>query len=322
MKLVLNGQIVEFNGPRGLPGPDGNPIGTVIAYMGLTAPDEYLICDGSVYNISDYSDLATFFETNYGSKGFFGGDGTSTFAVPDMRNLFLRGCHGEAEEALSGDLGAKQDATEIPGMFTNPATTSANFGAFSRSTESTRTHIIAKNLDKITKDATVFTHIGSSWYNNISDFGSENPAALYTTRPVNMAVTYCIKATKPGLVAAEKIYSTEEQKIGTWIDADGIEKPVYKKTFAIPGPISIGGRTYVTIGHGLNLDKVFDYSGTVYVDDGSYGALDINSAFVSVSANDFNFIIYNNYSSSGKNFYNFLITAEYTKKSTSAVATT
>lgn len=36
--------------PSGPAGPDGNPIGTIISYMGLTAPKDYLNCDGSIYN--------------------------------------------------------------------------------------------------------------------------------------------------------------------------------------------------------------------------------------------------------------------------------
>ena len=31
-----------------------DPIGTIIAFMGTTAPNNYLVCDGSIYNISRY----------------------------------------------------------------------------------------------------------------------------------------------------------------------------------------------------------------------------------------------------------------------------
>lgn len=60
------------------------PIGTVISYMGVTAPQDYLACDGSTYNISAYSDLADFFESQFGSKNYFGGDGVTTFGVPTL----------------------------------------------------------------------------------------------------------------------------------------------------------------------------------------------------------------------------------------------
>ena len=40
---------------------DSTPVGTVLSFMGKTAPTGYLICDGTVYNISDYPNLANFF---------------------------------------------------------------------------------------------------------------------------------------------------------------------------------------------------------------------------------------------------------------------
>lgn len=60
------------------------PIGTVISYMGVTAPQDYLACNGSTYNISAYSDLADFFQAQFGSKNYFGGDGVTTFGVPTL----------------------------------------------------------------------------------------------------------------------------------------------------------------------------------------------------------------------------------------------
>ena len=67
---------------------EDSPIGTVISFMGTTAPSHYLVCDGTVYNIADYSDLADFIQTQFGSKNYFGGNGTTTFAVPDLDNEF------------------------------------------------------------------------------------------------------------------------------------------------------------------------------------------------------------------------------------------
>ena len=52
--------------------------------MGSTAPTHYLKCDGTVYNISAYPVLAKYFETQFGSKNYFGGNGTTTFAVPNV----------------------------------------------------------------------------------------------------------------------------------------------------------------------------------------------------------------------------------------------
>lgn len=53
------------------------PIGTVIEYVGNSKPDHYLACNGKIYNIVDYPELFN----KIGNK--FGGDGTTTFAVPN-----------------------------------------------------------------------------------------------------------------------------------------------------------------------------------------------------------------------------------------------
>ena len=66
-------------------------VGSIYSYMGTYSPFGYLACDGSEYNISDYPRLAEHINRHFGSYNFFGGDGTTTFAVPDLRGEFLRG---------------------------------------------------------------------------------------------------------------------------------------------------------------------------------------------------------------------------------------
>ena len=61
------------------------PVGTVISVMGTTAPNHYLPCNGQVVNISNYPELAHYFEVQFGTKNYFGGNGTTTFGIPDLR---------------------------------------------------------------------------------------------------------------------------------------------------------------------------------------------------------------------------------------------
>ena len=177
-------------GPQGPPGPDGNPIGTVISYLGLTVPKDYLVCDGAEYEITAYPALADFFLQQFGSKNHFGGDGTATFAVPDMRNLFLRGYHGTAEEQLSREVGARQEATKHPGFLTGRSSISSNGIVINPSivegTTSGPAHADTGAVANLT--AAVFT--GTSHMNKPTD----GRLSSYTSRPVNMAVLYCIKA--------------------------------------------------------------------------------------------------------------------------------
>lgn len=63
------------------------PIGTVILGGWASAPEGFLLCDGSSYNTTDYADL--FAEIGYS----FGGSGSS-FKVPDMRDAFPVGANG------------------------------------------------------------------------------------------------------------------------------------------------------------------------------------------------------------------------------------
>jgi len=204
-------------GPQGPAGQDGTPIGTIISYMGLTAPKDYLICDGTEYSIADYPELAKFFQTQFGSEAYFGGDGTTTFAVPDMRNLFLRGFHGESVDQLSGDIGVKQEGTGHPGLYTGLQQSGRLvIGGTAKAQGVTNR---ATNFDT----ANIAAYIGASI---VATAGNEsNYPFSYTSRPVNMAVLYCIKAAEEE--PYENICSVEETVVGRWIDG----KPIYRKGF-------------------------------------------------------------------------------------------
>jgi microcystin-dependent protein len=60
-----------------------SPVGSVISYMGTTAPEHYLPCDGGTYNIADYQTLADFIKQEFGMYNIYGGDGITTFALPN-----------------------------------------------------------------------------------------------------------------------------------------------------------------------------------------------------------------------------------------------
>lgn len=215
MPFYYNGELI--GGPRGPAGPDGNPIGTVISFMGTSAPKDYLACDGSEHSISDYPKLAAFFAEQFGQANRFGGNGTTTFAVPDLRNLFLRGFHGEAEEQLSGEIGEKQEATGHVMLYCSDG---GLYGYFTSYPENKDTEYGTRS--SAVKGASVGGTAGVE-------------STHFTARPVNMAVLYCIKAVDS--VSAEDVYSTEETRIGTWID----EKPIYRMVFntVIPNNVNI-----------------------------------------------------------------------------------
>jgi microcystin-dependent protein len=83
---VLSGSI-QFNSTI----PGGIPTGTVVPFAANSAPSGWVICDGSLYgrtalNPSPQPNLFGVIGTTYGS-----GDSLTTFAVPDLRGMFVRG---------------------------------------------------------------------------------------------------------------------------------------------------------------------------------------------------------------------------------------
>ena len=64
------------------------PVGTVHAFAGVYAPNGWLLCNGQAVSRSQFSRLFSVISTRYG-----GGDGYSTFNVPDMRDRFIEGAN-------------------------------------------------------------------------------------------------------------------------------------------------------------------------------------------------------------------------------------
>ena len=157
-----------------------NPVGTIISFMGTIAPEGFLTCDGAVLNITDYPKLASHFETQFGSKNHFGGDGETTFALPDLRNEFLRGYGGGAENQLSGEIGIHQDATEHKTVLT----TGGKIYVYSLNT----------TLDDFKNEDTMINQKAGLTSHIVSPSVAEASAwTHYTSRPTNVAVLYCIK---------------------------------------------------------------------------------------------------------------------------------
>jgi microcystin-dependent protein len=62
----------------------GLPTGSLVPYAGTAAPSGFLWCDGTLYNIVDYTDLHGVIGTAFGS-------GSGTFGVPDLRGRAIIG---------------------------------------------------------------------------------------------------------------------------------------------------------------------------------------------------------------------------------------
>ena len=163
-------------------GNGANPIGTIINFMGNIAPEGYLFCNGDVYEIGgDYTNLAEFINTQFGSYDFFGGDGINTFAVPDLRGEFLRGTGTNIHDnnGNGSNVGVHQDGTKIP--YTYGDDTYLNLRAFNSTAAST-------NADYIDTSHSGTIHYLQGNTGNWNSFGT-----YYTSRPTNTSIMYCIK---------------------------------------------------------------------------------------------------------------------------------
>ena len=65
------------------------PAGIVMSFAGATAPEGWLLCDGSAVSRSSYSALFAAIGTTYGA-----GDGSTTFNLPDLTGRVVIGVSG------------------------------------------------------------------------------------------------------------------------------------------------------------------------------------------------------------------------------------
>lgn len=151
-----------------------NPTGTIISYFGLTAPEGYLVCDGSSYNRVDYPDLADHLTSQFTGYGQVGG---TTFTVPDLRGEFLRGSgtNSHANQGNGANVGVHQDGTEIPYAY---GQTNGNYAIVGNES-------LLKNTDRVVYNE------GERQFGTVD--GSDNHGSVIVPRPTNTSILYCIK---------------------------------------------------------------------------------------------------------------------------------
>lgn len=154
------------------------PVGNIISYMGNSVPKHYLACDGTTYVIGSYPELEQFIIDEFGSINYFGGNGSTTWAVPDLRGEFLRGTgtNSHTNQGSGANVGEHQDATQIPDLYmTHNATIAPG---------------VATPISN--KDSSIGS---TSTYRNLG-YGTAATSTIdvnYTSRPTNTSVKYCIK---------------------------------------------------------------------------------------------------------------------------------
>ena len=170
--LTVNGRIMDKTGFV-------MPVGTILPYGGTSAPAGWLLCDGTAYSRSTYVDLFSAIGINFGS-----GNGTSTFNVPDMRGMFLRGL-----DYVNGiERGLDTDKYRVVG-----STQSDMLQGHSHENEYTQTNSPGGGITLEGSGATINGNFPNNFVTISSDGTNGNPRTGKETRPVDVAVNYIIK---------------------------------------------------------------------------------------------------------------------------------
>ena len=160
------------------------PAGTIITFASSTAPTGYLKANGALLSRSTYAALFAAIGTTFGI-----GDGSTTFALPDLRGYFPRGWDDGRGIDASRVFGSNQDDAYLNHSHTASETSA---GA--------HTHNIAVN------NSGLYPGYYASSNSNITPLTTSSAGAhthtvtvatsttgTTETRPKNIALLYCIK---------------------------------------------------------------------------------------------------------------------------------
>ena len=307
------------------------PLGTVLPYYGETAPEHFLICDGTEYLKSDYGELATHLLSLTDPTPYQGSD-TDHFKVPDLRGEFLRGSgtNSHTDQGSGGAVGEHQDGTGIPDYYV--WNNSIAMG-ITTTGSGLRNEIVNPDV-----------RINSTGVGKHEEFTSgtlvnDNARMRATIRPTNTSVTYIIAyqnayidlaldgfpiditqpqdgqllmydATAGRWVNGGHKYSTDEHIVGTWIDG----KPIYEKI--INTTIPTASSVIINVPHNIILiEQVINIYGIIIGESNTAG----RPIPYSDSANNIQISQINstsiNINKSGADFNNrqIVITIQYTK---------
>lgn len=154
-------------------------VGAVIPFTGQTLPDHFLKCDGTVYSIDDYPELFDAIGNTYG------GDGVTTFAVPNMSGRCSIGpATGHALGTTGGAETVALSATELPAHVHNvPAHGHSNTIEFETPT---LTHTVTQPAFNYRKGGTTNSKYSLRVTGSLGGYNTVSTVAM--TRSTNFAV--------------------------------------------------------------------------------------------------------------------------------------
>lgn len=114
------------------------PTGALTQYAGVSAPEGYLLCDGTAVSRTTYARLFAIIGTTYGV-----GDGSTTFGLPDLRQRFPLGKAASGTGSVLGSTGGAIDHTHTGPSHTHTGpshTHSVNVASTTTSSDGSHSH--------------------------------------------------------------------------------------------------------------------------------------------------------------------------------------
>ena len=142
---------------------NGVPPGAIMPFAMNSAPAGWLAANGTAVSRSTYAALFAAISTTYGA-----GNGSTTFALPDLRGYFVRGSGTNSDGTASGAFGAKQ-------------------------TDEFKSHQHTSGYHIVTTGGYGQTNTGSTFATSTGTGTNTNATGGTETRPKNIAMLYCIK---------------------------------------------------------------------------------------------------------------------------------
>lgn len=150
------------------------PVGVIAPYVNSSAPTGWLLCNGAAVSRATYSDLFAVIGVSYGA-----GDGASTFNVPNLQNVFLRG--GTPGSTGGSDSHAHNLSSDSAG--TPAGTVAVTVGSIPFSGNLNHGHTIPANTTGLTSIS--HNHGGTSGTRNLNQQSNTTSGgtALRLTQP-------------------------------------------------------------------------------------------------------------------------------------------
>jgi microcystin-dependent protein len=154
--------------------PAGVPAGTVEMFAGSAAPEGWLLCNGQTVLRERFADLFDAIGTTYGA-----GNGTTTFAVPDLRTRFPVG------SGTGHALGSAGGAAQV-------ALTAAQMPSHSHAID-TRTSSTQPHSHEVNEYVSGTGTTSSGWTNRVQTTRNTGSGSAHENRPPYLSLNFLIR---------------------------------------------------------------------------------------------------------------------------------